>query len=149
MYKKTKYQDAQSIRNAEKAASVYFKLVEEFKNYILYKYDGNSNDKLNKMRTEITIAQKKINECKKNIDQDAKDKSLSEYSYGRKIDSGKVEEYDDFLRKLDSSYKKYEVIEVEIYLPESIEEVFSKKYDKKSDLLGDSNMQISVEETPE
>lgn len=149
MYKKTIHQDAQTIQNAENAASVYCNLVKEFKNYVLYKYDGSSNDKLNKMRTEIITARKKITECKNIIDQDANDKSLREYSYGRKIDSGKVDEYDDFLRKFDFSYKEYKVIKVEPYIPESIEEVFSKKYDKKSDLLGDSNTQTSGEETHE
>ncbi len=150
MYKKTSHQDDQNIKNAENAASVYCNLVKEFKNYVLHKYDGSSNDdKLNKMRAEIIKAQKMVIESKTIIDKEAKDKSLREYSYGRKIDSGKVDEYDDFLRKFDFSYKEYKVIKVETYIPESIEEVFSKKYDKKSDLLGDSNIQTSGEETHE
>ena len=58
-------------------------------------------------------------------------------------------ELDDFLRKFDFSYEEYEVIKVETYIPESVEEVFSKKYDKKLDLLGDSNIHTSGEETHE
>lgn len=137
MCKKTKYQNAQNIRNAEKAASKYYKyynLVEKFKNYILYKYDGVSSDEVNEITTQIATARNKITECKNIIDREAKHKSMREYSYGRKIDSGKLEEYDEFLGKFDNSYKHYGVIEVETYFPEPIEEVFSKK----SDLLGNS-----------
>ncbi len=146
MYKKTKYQDAQNIQNAENAASIYCNLVKEFKNYILHEYDGSSNDELKKMRTEIITTQKKVIGCKAIIDQEANDKNLHEYSYGRKIDSGKVKEYDDFLREFDNSCKRYEVIKVETYLPESFEEVFGKKYDENSKLLGDSNVQTSIDD---
>ena len=73
MCKKTKYQNAQNIQNAEEAASKYYNLVEKFKNYILYKYNGGSSDELNEIRTQIAIARNKITECKNIIDQEAND----------------------------------------------------------------------------
>lgn len=74
-----------------------------------------------------------------------KDKALQECSYGRRIDSDQIEIHDCLLFKLDSFCKpvEYDEVIVEPYSPVSIEEVFGKKYEGSSKLLGDSNTQAN------
>lgn len=75
------------------------------------------------------------------------DKTLKECSYGRGIDSGQIEIHDSLLFKLDRFCNpvEYKKVKVETYLPEPFEEVFGKKYDESSKLLGDSNVQTISE----